>query len=644
MHMKLTATILILVVIVTAFAFRHPANNGKAYINNYHQHIDTLERAEQSLLQLIRHTDVNTAAGRDELLSEIHACRLALKASDFWTRYVLPETYKKLNGPLPVEWENEVFEKYEQPYRLTGAGLSLAEIYLNSEEEKLSADTLIRLIENSLTGVAAYRADSLEQALNKPDHFFLANRLYLLNLAAIYTTGFETPDTSRVIPELRFMLQATAAIYKTFDASFPDRTVSVPYHQRYDEMIRFVNSQPDAYSLFDHFTFIRDYVNPLFRLNQEMIRAYGVSSRHYYDYALSDTVRSIFDKALFTSHQIKGVYAFVDEPEVLAAIKEAGRLLFYDPILSGNLSRSCASCHRPDMYFADTTRTTPFLFNHQGSMTRNAPTLINSVYNHLLMADGRHMSLQLQGKAVMGHPDEMNGIADSLVERVMSCKEYEKVFKRLLRYTPEEKKVNIDHIISAITYYYAGFSQYYAPFDDAFNKGKTLHADIKAGFTIFMSKAKCGTCHFVPHFNGLKPPYLASEFEVLGVPADTSFRQLSPDSGRYLACPAPETLHAFRTGSLRNIERTAPYMHNGVFRTLDEVIQFYEDGGGAGRGLEVPNQTLDKAPLNLTAMEKKALLVFLGSLNEAVVPDKTPEKLPASKVKRYNERRVGGEY
>lgn len=642
--MKLTATILILVVIVTAFAFRHPASNGKAYTDNYNKHITALERSEQSLLQLIHHTDVNTAAGRDQLINKIHECRLSLKASDFWTRYLLPETYKKLNGPLPVEWENEVFEKYEQPYRLTGAGLSLAEIYLNGEEEKFAADTLISLVENSLTGVAAYRSDSLAQALNKPDHFFLANRLYLLNLAAIYTTGFETPDTSRVIPELRFMLQATADIYKTFDQAFPDRSLSVPYHQRYDEMIRFVNSQPGAYSLFDHFTFIRDYVNPLFGFNQEMIRAYGISSRHYYDYALSDTVHSIFDKALFSSHQIKGVYAFVDDPEVLSDIKEAGRLLFYDPLLSGNLSRSCASCHRPDMYFADTTRATPFLFNHQGSMTRNAPTLINSVYNHLLMADGSHMSLQLQGKAVMGHPDEMNGIADSLVERVMSCKEYETVFKRLLRYTPEEKKVNIDHIISAITYYYAGFSQYYAPFDNGFNKGISIDADVKAGFSLFMSKAKCGTCHFVPHFNGLKPPYLASEFEVLGVPADTAFRQLSPDSGRYLACPAPETLHAFRTGSLRNIQHTAPYMHNGIFRTLEEVIQFYEDGGGAGRGLDVPNQTLDKAPFKLTVTEKKALLAFLGSLNEAVVVDKAPEKLPLSKVKRYNNRKIGGEY
>lgn len=632
-----------LAALVAAFSFRHPATTaGRAYADKYHDRLAGLEKSEQALLRLIHTTDLTTAGGRRQLIDQLHECRLKLKASDFWTRYLLPEIYKKLNGPLPVEWENEVFEKYEPPYRLTGAGLSLAEIYLDNE--KIAVDTLADLIKISLENIPLYRSDSLLQVLNTPDHFFLANRLFLLNLAAIYTTSFDTPDTSRVVPELRFMLQATSDLYAAFEQSFPDRTLSVPYLQRYEEMIQFVNDQPDTYSLFDHFGFIRNYVNPLFRFNQEMISNYGIVSRHYYDYALNDTVRSLFDKALFTSHQIKGVYAFVEDPKVLSDIRDAGRLLFYDPILSGNLSRSCASCHRPDMYFTDTTRATPFLYNQQGHLDRNAPSLINSVYNHLLMADGRHMSLQLQGKEVMFHPDEMNGNADSLVARVMSCKEYESLFKRLLRYTPEEKKVTIDHIISAITYYYAGFSQYYAPFDDAFNKGSLPGNDVIAGFNVFMSKAKCATCHFVPHFNGLKPPYLASEFEVIGVPADTSFSKLSADSGRYSACPAPETLHAFRTGSLRNIDHTAPYMHNGVFSHLDQVIRFYDEGGGAGRGLDVPNQTLDAAPLHLTDGEKKELLAFMTSLNEVVKFDKAPARLPVSKIKSYNHRKIGGEY
>jgi cytochrome c peroxidase len=159
-----------------------------------------------------------------------------------------------------------------------------------------------------------------------------------------------------------------------------------------------------------------------------------------------------------------------------------------------------------------------------------------------------------------------------------------------------------------------------------------------------MSKAQCATCHFVPQFNGVKPPFVGSEFEVLGVPADTSFKQLSPDKGRYEVNPAVETMNAFRTGSLRNAEHTAPYMHNGVFRTMKEVIDFYDAGGGAGKGLTVPNQTLSSDSLHLTQTEKENLIQFLQTLNEKILFEAPPEKLPLSKNKNLNSRKVGGEY
>ena len=159
-----------------------------------------------------------------------------------------------------------------------------------------------------------------------------------------------------------------------------------------------------------------------------------------------------------------------------------------------------------------------------------------------------------------------------------------------------------------------------------------------------MSKAQCGTCHFVPQFNGVKPPYTGSEFEVLGVPADTAFSKLSADSGRYRANPAHETMRAFRTGSIRNSSFTAPYMHNGVFSTMDEVIDFYDKGGGVGRKLTVENQTLDTAPLQLTTLEKSNLLAFLKSLDENITFDKPPKALPSSSIRSLNKRKVGGEY
>ena len=159
-----------------------------------------------------------------------------------------------------------------------------------------------------------------------------------------------------------------------------------------------------------------------------------------------------------------------------------------------------------------------------------------------------------------------------------------------------------------------------------------------------MSKAQCGTCHFVPQFNGVKPPYTGSEFEVIGVPEDSSYKRLSPDKGRYEINPVKEMMNAFRTGTVRNAAHTRPYMHNGAFQTLDQVIDLYNEGGGVGKKLAVENQTLSSDPLNLTQEEKNNLLAFIQSLNENIIFEDPPSALPVSSDKKLNKRKVGGEY
>jgi cytochrome c peroxidase len=131
---------------------------------------------------------------------------------------------------------------------------------------------------------------------------------------------------------------------------------------------------------------------------------------------------------------------------------------------------------------------------------------------------------------------------------------------------------------------------------------------------------------------------------VLGVPQDKQYRALSPDKGRWDVNPAVQTEHAFRTGTVRNAARTAPYMHNGVFSTLGEVIDFYDGGGGAGRGLPVPNQTLSSDSLHLSGTEKRYLLAFIRSLDENISLEAPPVRLPRSKIKALNRRSVGGLY
>ncbi len=616
--------------------------SSSEYQNLYLKNLEDFNVQQNQLLTEIKTSDLTSETGKNKILKKIHYCRLKLKGIDFWLRYLEPVSYKQINGPLPVEWENEVFEKFEKPYKRLGAGLSLAEEEL--DETNPDRNKLYQLIQKSIKAVDVFDSDSIIKNLETHHNFFLTNRLYLLNLASIYTTGFECPDTSQIITELRFMMNEVKTVYTTFNQSFPANTLSQEYLVKYENALRFVHSQPIYFTGFDHFTFIKDYVNPLYAMNQEFIRSYSVVSNSFNDYTLNDNCNSIFDKNLYEGMSTKGIYTSVTDGKIADEIRQTGKLLFYDPILSGNNKRSCASCHKPTQYFTDTVLTTSLQFNRYITLPRNTPTLINASYNHLLMLDGKHISLQAQMKDVLTNPIEMAGNEKELLEKVLSCKDYKKVLKKFTKYTPESKDVTLNHIISAITYYYSDFSSYYSHFDYAMQQKKELNEEAKRGFNIFMSKSQCATCHFVPQFNGVKPPYVGSEFEVLGVPHDTTFTGISPDKGRYEINPANETFDAFRTGSIRNAKFTKPYMHNGVFSTLEEVIDFYDAGGGVGKGLKVPNQTLDTDSLHLTSTEKKDLIAFIASLSENIIFENPPAALPLSKNVELNKRKIGGEY
>jgi cytochrome c peroxidase len=638
--MKILSVIIIIVVIVFCFSFNQRKNKG--YNNLYSSSLAAFKLQQSVLQNTIAAADLSSEKDIKGIREKIEAARLKLKSIDFWLRYFEPTAYKKINGPLPVEWENEVFEKFEPPYKREGAGLTVAELYL--DKKTVSKDSLLQLIQKSREAIKTFEADSITSQLNSYHHFFMANRLYLLNLAAIYTTGFECHDTSNILPELHSMLADTKNIYDSYNQTFPATPLTKEYLDIYERTISFVKGQPLNFSGFNHYVFIKDYVNPLFALNQQFINLYNVTSVNFNDYTLSNTNRSIFDKSLYEPQNIKGVYSLVEDEKTLNEIRHIGKLLFYDPILSGNNLRSCASCHKPTQYFTDTTQRTSFQFDDQQHLPRNTPTLINAVYNHLLMLDGKHISLQAQGRDVMTNASEMNGNEKELLKKVLSCQEYKNAFRKFLKLTPEEKEISLDHIVSAITFYDGSFSRFSAPFDDAINNKISLAEDAKKGFNLFMSKAQCATCHFVPNFNGVKPPYIGSEFEVIGTPEDTGFTKLSVDKGRYAVNPASETLNGFRTGSIRNAQYTKPYMHNGVFNTLEEVIDFYDAGGGTGKKLMVGNQTLSGDSLKLSPTEKKELISFIHSLNENIIFEDPPLSLPVSSDKELNKRKVGGQY
>lgn len=613
-----------------------------ACMERYRQNHIIFEREQRELVELVDHLDLRQEADRKRLIEKVQRLRMQLKAQDFWLRYLEPVAYRKLNGPLPVEWETEVFEKYEAPYRREGAGLTLFELAL--EDPQPSKESLKEILIRSQEALPVFLADSITRQLEDPSTFYFANRLFLLNLAAIYTTGFECPDTSRILPELKQMMRDVEVIYRDYASSAQAFAITKDYWDRYHSSMDYLNRQSDDFSRFDHFTWLRDHVNPLFRINQQMIKEHGLYPKSYMDYSLNDSCRSIFDKKLFSAQQSRGLYAVVEDEEVLDEIRETGKLLFYDPILSSNNQRSCASCHQPSMLFTDTTRRTALQLDGVNVLPRNTLSLVNTSFNHLLMQDGKHIDLLEQAKSVIAHPLEMGKGGEEILAKVMSCPDYRNAFRKWMRYVPGERAITMEHIASALSVYYTSFSSFTAPFDEAMDQRRTLSSDAINGFNLFMGKAQCGTCHFVPIFNGVKPPYTSSEFEVLGVPEDTSYLRVSKDAGRHGVHSVPEMLHAFRTGTVRNSLYTAPYMHNGVFQSLHQVMDFYNKGGALGRGLPLPNQTLSAAPLGLTDQEIDDILAFLGTLNEQIPVRRPPADLPRSTERSLNTRKVGGVY
>ncbi len=179
---------------------------------------------------------------------------------------------------------------------------------------------------------------------------------------------------------------------------------------------------------------------------------------------------------------------------------------------------------------------------------------------------------------------------------------------------------------------------------------KSVSREVKNGFNLFMGKAACGTCHFAPTFAGLVPPrFTESESEILGIlqQFDTLSPKLDTDAGRYAGHAKDQVAlykRSFKTMTVRNSGLSAPYFHNGKFKTLEQVLEFYDHGGGAGLGLDVPYQTLPSDKLHLTKNEKRDIIAFLHSLTDTTGLTNKPSKLPAIESQKASGRTIGGLY
>lgn len=279
--------------------------------------------------------------------------------------------------------------------------------------------------------------------------------------------------------------------------------------------------------------------------------------------------------------------------------EELGRLLFFDPILSKDRTVSCASCHQPDYAFSDTSSVSVGVNGMRG--VRNTPTTMNLSLQKIFFWDGRASSLEEQALAPIENPVEMNLPIDEAIRRLRKEKHYVEYFQRIFDTlpTPTNLAVALAAFERTLETYESSFDQWKFS-----NDSLAVSPAVKRGFDIFNEKGKCNKCHFGADFT-------TNEFRNIGL---FNGRHLN-DSGRMAVSRNPHDLGKFKVPTLRNIEITAPYMHNGLFSTLKEVIDFYNDPGSVIPDAVNRDSILSK-PLGLSIQEKADLEQFLIALTD----------------------------
>ncbi|GLR17023.1 hypothetical protein GCM10007940_16380 [Portibacter lacus] len=333
-----------------------------------------------------------------------------------------------------------------------------------------------------------------------------------------------------------------------------------------------------------------------------------------------------------------------DNPQSIEKV-ELGRLLFYDPILSGDLDVACATCHHPNNGYAEyrdlsigvngsgfginrtfnSPNTIPFV-------KRNAHTILNTAFNGLnitnnydpenapMFWDNRVKSLEAQAIEPILAFEEMRGtkydeeeIIIEVISRLKKNKTYATIFKQVFR---DEESITRENIGKALAAFERTLVTTNSRFDQFMRGDKdAISLSEKEGFEIF-KEVGCGNCHNGAMFSDFKS-------HVLGVPENLKLSEF--DKGI-------EERYAFRTPSLRNLRFTAPYMHNGIFNTLEEVLEFYEDiADGKERHEEIKASHYDEFvnELQLTSREINPIISFLNCLNDDDFDKKIPESVPS---------------
>ncbi len=273
---------------------------------------------------------------------------------------------------------------------------------------------------------------------------------------------------------------------------------------------------------------------------------------------------------------------------------ELGRVLFYDPILSADNTISCASCHSPYNAFAHTDHD---LSHGIADLigTRNAPALFNLAWQPIFMWDGAIHHLDMQALAPISHPREMGEEIGHVVQKLQAKSLYPPLFQAAF----QDSHVTGQHVLQALAQFQLTLVSCHAKYDSVKLRQARFTPQEAKGYALF--KQNCNVCHREPLFS-------TYQFANNGLPIDTTL----DDLGRYQVTQKPADSLLFKIPSLRNISFTYPYMHDGRFKKLYQVLNHYTSGIASSPTLSRELQH----PIVLSAVEKTDLIAFLLTLND----------------------------
>jgi cytochrome c peroxidase len=538
--------------------------------------------------------------GKDSLWkNDFIACRKIYKKAECFIAYKYPLIAKRLNGPALMDAELVDPNESVMP-----TGFQVIEEDLQEEDLIQKTDHILKQVDHVITYISLLQRQINNFSLGRSE-LYEALKLNLCTMASLGLSGFDAPLMNTSIDEIASTLESTLTILQNTGENSPEINKAIQqclYYCRQDNV---------TFENFDRARFLVHGLKPLFSAlyNHQLKRNIPFINKRS---AIKTTAKSFFDKGAFDPY----FFAPDSVTEASKGMIALGKALFSEITLSSS-GRSCASCHHPEKAYTDGLERNLSLQRDE-HLPRNTPTVINAALQPVLFADSRVKYLEDQAHDVILNKHEMDGNIEQALQFINSSAKYTKLCYNA--FPGKKQKITRANIIEAIAAFERSLIKLDAPFDQ-YMRGDTvaMSAQQIQGFNLFMGKAKCGTCHFMPLFNGAVPPfYDRQDAEIIGVPGNTSTinPQLDNDLGVYDLFHNELKKGAFKTPSIRNAAWTAPYMHNGVYKSLDEVIDFYDKGGGKGLGIKMQQQTLPEEKLNLKPQEKAALIAFIKALSD----------------------------